>query len=236
MNKICGIYMITSPTGKVYIGQSYNIRLRFAVHKSRSKLKKFGCKLYSSFEAHGFERHLFEIVQEFPPDTSKDVLTRYEQFYLDQYKSAGVEVLNIKELVDSSRGVKHSDETKRKVIAALTGRICSPETRKKISESQIGKIIPRDQVEKANAKKRGRKHTEEHRIKCALARTGLKRSEQACLNISNSLKGKIRSEESKRKQSESLKLNPVRYWLGKKLPEEVIRKREETRKRNRHGV
>lgn len=234
--KVCGIYRIESPSGKVYIGQSYDIYNRFKVHKSRAKLKKHKCKLYSSFEKYGFENHLFSIAHQLPKDVTKDILTSYEQIYFDQYKCAGVDLLNLKEIVNSSKGIKHSDETRIKVVAALTGRVCSPETRRKISEAQIGKIIPRDQVERANIKKRGRKMTYEQKINSIKARTGLKRSVQACINISNSLKGKVRSEESKMRQSESLKLNPRRYWLGKKLPEEVIKKRQETRKRNANAI
>ena len=34
MNKICGIYKITSPTGKIYIGQSANIKSRITNYKN----------------------------------------------------------------------------------------------------------------------------------------------------------------------------------------------------------
>ena len=40
-----GIYKITSPSGKIYIGQSSNIERRMIEHKYRSKTKNL--KLYS---------------------------------------------------------------------------------------------------------------------------------------------------------------------------------------------
>ncbi len=57
---ICGIYKIISPSDKVYIGQSINVRKRFWMYK------KMYCnsqsKLYSSFVSHGVENHIFEII------------------------------------------------------------------------------------------------------------------------------------------------------------------------------
>ena len=62
MNKVCGIYKITSPTNKVYIGQSTNSLFRFGAYK------RLNCKkqtyLYNSFLKHGVENHTFEIIEE----------------------------------------------------------------------------------------------------------------------------------------------------------------------------
>ena len=56
-----GIYKITSPSGKVYIGQSRNIKNR------KWRYKRLDCKsqvkLYSSFKKYGFDKHKFEIIQ-----------------------------------------------------------------------------------------------------------------------------------------------------------------------------
>jgi hypothetical protein len=40
MSKICGIYKITSPSGKVYIGQSVDIKRRFTTYKILNKSKR----------------------------------------------------------------------------------------------------------------------------------------------------------------------------------------------------
>ena len=56
-----GIYKITSPKGRVYIGQSIDILYRF------KKYKQMQCKgqvrLYNSFLKHNVENHLFEIAK-----------------------------------------------------------------------------------------------------------------------------------------------------------------------------
>jgi group I intron endonuclease len=61
-NKIIGVYKIISPSGKVYIGQSRDIKKRL------SKYKRLDCKeqpkLYRSFIKYGIETHIFETIEE----------------------------------------------------------------------------------------------------------------------------------------------------------------------------
>lgn len=57
-----GIYKITNPQGKVYIGQSVNIPMRWVSHRSRKGRVGKG-KLQCSFRKHGHENHTFEIVE-----------------------------------------------------------------------------------------------------------------------------------------------------------------------------
>jgi len=58
-----GIYKITSPTGKVYIGQSINIEKRFEHYKYVNSIKGQP-KLYYSFKKYGYKNHIFEILEE----------------------------------------------------------------------------------------------------------------------------------------------------------------------------
>lgn len=55
-----GIYKITSPTGKVYIGQSYDIPKRL------SQYKNLHCKdqqrIYNSLMKHGVDAHSFGVL------------------------------------------------------------------------------------------------------------------------------------------------------------------------------
>ena len=58
---ITGIYKITSPSGKVYVGQSKNILSRWY------KYSKMNCEkqtvLYRSLKKYGFENHSFDILE-----------------------------------------------------------------------------------------------------------------------------------------------------------------------------
>ena len=57
-----GIYKITNPNGRIYIGQSTNIEIRW------SKYKKLQCadqpSLYNSLKKYSPEDHIFEIIEE----------------------------------------------------------------------------------------------------------------------------------------------------------------------------
>ena len=87
-----GIYKITSPSNKIYIGQSLNIEKRFYDYK-----KLFNCKgqhyLYRSFLKYGIENHTFEVIHELPLDVEQKILDKYEVLYWQQYKDLGFEML-----------------------------------------------------------------------------------------------------------------------------------------------
>lgn len=59
--KICGIYKITSPSGRFYIGQSKDIKSRWRSYKKYNPNQKL---LHRSFLKYGFENHKFEIIEE----------------------------------------------------------------------------------------------------------------------------------------------------------------------------
>ena len=52
-----GIYKITSPTNKIYIGQSIDIENRFTKYKSLDC--KNQVRLYNSLKKYGFDKHKF---------------------------------------------------------------------------------------------------------------------------------------------------------------------------------
>ena len=61
MKKIIGIYKITSPTNRIYIGSSNDIYNRWCSYKN---LKcKSQTKLYNSLLKYGAENHIFEIIE-----------------------------------------------------------------------------------------------------------------------------------------------------------------------------
>lgn len=57
-----GIYKITNPDKKVYIGRSQNVFKRFRCYKSTGG--KGQPNLYESFSKHGIENHIFEVICE----------------------------------------------------------------------------------------------------------------------------------------------------------------------------
>lgn len=125
--KIIGIYKITSPSNKVYIGQSWHIKKRFTDYKGNyCKGQK---KLWASFKKYDRKNHKFEIVHELPSDISQEQLTNYEQFYMDMYRAVNIELMNLKE---AGAYGKHTAETKEKIRLTSTGRLHSEETKLKM--------------------------------------------------------------------------------------------------------
>ena len=112
-----GIYKITNPTGKVYIGQSWDLIARKSFYK---RLKCYHQPaLYRSLLKYGWDNHRFEVVHELPKDVAQSTLNEYEILYWQQYKDCSVELLNTK--YPGSNG-KHADETKQKISAKRIGK------------------------------------------------------------------------------------------------------------------
>lgn len=218
-----GIYKITSPSGKVYIGQSNCIQKRLSNYKSVTPIK---CQriLYHSLLKYGFENHVFEVIHELPEDVDQETMTRYEQLYLDQYLALGFTMLN------------------SKLEAGARGRL-SEESRKRIGEKHRGKTIPLDQrirhsemMRGRPSKTKGRKHTEEvkQRIKAkrALQKNVVGRPKgnipwnkgKVGVQDMSYRKGKPLPEETKEKIRQKL--------LGSRLSPETIAKRTATLKKN----
>ena len=182
MNKVCGIYKITSPTNKVYIGQSTNILFRFGAYK------RLNCKkqtyLYNPFLKHGVENHTFEIIEE----CSIDILNEREVYYVELY-----DTFNSKNGLNLMGGggntAVRSEETKAKIREARKGM--KPNLGKKHSEETKKKLSI---LNKGNINSKGIKLSEEHKKKISESMKGKK----------NSL-GKKHSEESKVKMSEAHK-------------------------------
>lgn len=137
-----GVYKITSPTGRVYIGSSVNIEHRFCFYKNL--LCKSQSKLYRSFKKYGVENHKFEIVEE----CTLDNLRERELYYGNLY-----------EVLDSKKGLNcrlpktgesftyMSEETKRKIGEAnkkkQTGHVYGfyyKSLSKKLTEEQVKEV------------------------------------------------------------------------------------------------
>lgn len=84
--KTSGIYKITSPSGKIYIGQTNNIQDRVRRYKhSYCKGQRY---LYSSIEKYGWDSHKFEVLEECP---ICDLNTK-ESYYIGIYNSTNREI------------------------------------------------------------------------------------------------------------------------------------------------
>ena len=112
---ICGIYRITSPTRRIYIGLSENCFQRMGLYKRGS------CKqqviVYRSIKKHGWDAHKFEIIHVCHPSELNYWEIYYSKLYNSHHPRYG---MNIREC-GGNRG-KHSEKSKKKISAKLKGR------------------------------------------------------------------------------------------------------------------
>ena len=81
---MCGVYLITSPSGKTYVGSSIDIRRRWYEHHWRMKFGQSSSpQLDRAYAKHGL-RLRFEVIEECAPE---DLRAR-EQYYLDTLNPA----------------------------------------------------------------------------------------------------------------------------------------------------
>lgn len=80
--KTCGIYKITSPTGRIYIGQSTQIEFRWIQYKYYERQNE-SILINNSIKKHGYENHIFEIIE----ICEKQNLDEKEIYWIDFYKS-----------------------------------------------------------------------------------------------------------------------------------------------------
>lgn len=133
MDKICGIYKITSPSGKVYIGQSSNIKRRFYCYFVINNCD-FQIRLKRSLIKYKPENHIFEIIEE----CDINLLNERERYWQEYYDVLGEKGLNCVLTATDTKNKLLSNETKLKLSNAHKGKIVSFETREKMSKVRTG--------------------------------------------------------------------------------------------------
>ena len=151
-----GIYKITSPSGRIYIGQSVDLEKR-----EREYSKNHNCKnqrrLYASLIKYSFSKHIFEVVEQ----CSEDQLNVRERRWQDFYDVLSEEGLNCKLTGTKDCRVIHSEETKRRISEAKKGVPRTEETNRKISEARKGVSRTQETREKISEGNKGKRLSEE---------------------------------------------------------------------------
>lgn len=157
MANITGIYKITSPSGKIYIGQSIDIKRRFSNYRTAKKCSG-QVRLFRSFFKHGVKNHVFEIVEE----CKTEQLNNRERFWQDAYECIGKKGLNIRLTTSDTKSGRITQEHKNKIGEASRGKVVSFDSRKRMSEAQKRKY-----QEGYTHPWVGRKHSQKAKLKMA---------------------------------------------------------------------
>ena len=166
-----GIYKLTNPKGKIYIGQSTNIQDRW--DKGHKHHIGSGKKLTNSIKKYGWENHKKDVIEECLVEDLDSKETYWIDFY-DSYKKG------LNSTTKGGYSGYRDDEWKRKHHMGLKGRKGywegkkNPNHSKWLKENGSGLSYERTQEHKDNLSKKytGRKLSKETREKISRNKTG----------------------------------------------------------------
>jgi len=178
------IYKITSPSNKIYIGQTIDIDIR------KNKYKYLNCKnqtrLYRSLLKYGWENHVFEIIE------------TIETNDINQLNSLEIEWISKLDCFNTGLNCTLGGH-------GTSGRKCSKETKLKMRNSQLGKKQSIETIAKRVVNLVGKKRDNTFKEKLRKAHTGKILSEETKEKIRKHNIGKVLTEEHRQKITEGLK-------------------------------
>ena len=149
-----GIYKVTSPSGRVYIGQSVDVKHRFYEYSLISNCQS-QIKLFNSLKKYGVNGHKFEVLEE----CGVGNLNERERYYQDYYNvlDGG---LNCKLTTTSDKSGKNSLESNIKRSKTMKGvkRVPRPDVVERNKIVHSGKTITKEHREAISKKLKGKPH------------------------------------------------------------------------------
>lgn len=146
------IYKITNPSGKIYVGKTYDLRKRINCHKCSAKKNK-NIILYNSIKKYGWGNHKLEVIE----DLEDELLNEREIYWikeLDTYRHDNPNGMNMTKGGDGQRSTWMQNEKRRKAQSELYSKEGNPFYGKKHTE-ETKKIL----AEKASKRQRERNAT-----------------------------------------------------------------------------
>jgi group I intron endonuclease len=199
MNFDCGVYTITSPSGKHYVGSTNSFRVRWRYHRWLLRTGRHHCPgLQRAADKYGVDSLRFEKVAFVPVE---ELLAR-EQEQMDARGLANL--YNANPEATGCTGRKLSEQHRARIAAAHLGKTGTPwteEQRAKAIASMTGKTRTQEQCAAIGARFRGKPLSEEHKAKLRAAKLGRKLSDTHKAKIGAAGKGRKQSDETKQKIS-----------------------------------
>jgi len=112
------IYKITSPSGKIYIGKTFNFKKRINRYKNLECINQV--KIYHSILKHGWDSHKFEVIEE----VNSCYINKREKYWIKYYGSFNTKIgLNLTMGGEGTCGHRHSEYSKNVMSIKKKGRI-----------------------------------------------------------------------------------------------------------------
>jgi group I intron endonuclease len=140
------IYIITSPSGKQYVGQAVcyysngkkaGYKGRWKGHVYESKENKNGCTaLNNAIQKYGHEKFEIKLLEEI----NTDKLDEREEYWIKELKTLSPNGYNL--TTKGGKGYRHNDETKEKMSKSNIGKNIGKNTEKKQRKKEQDKDLP----------------------------------------------------------------------------------------------
>lgn len=231
---VCGIYKITSPSDKIYIGQSENIYRRWKLYKGgyinsiKTYKGSYPQHLFNSIKKYGAADHRFEILQE----CESDMLNKLEMYWIcffNSYKTP--HGMNCTIGGDGVKGYEWSNDARLKQSIKLKGKI-PWNAGLKLTTEHIEKSV--DGVKKAWARRKASpEYYSEEKINSRKPKTGTDFSiirKEMWKRMKSNEKYETKEEKERRSLIATLREKNKREKGVKKSEETINRHREATRK------
>jgi group I intron endonuclease len=174
-----GIYKITSPSGKIYIGQTTNFSKRKSYYKNGAK--PYQVRIYNSLEKYGYDAHTIEFIEECLVEN----LNKRERHWQEFYNVIGDNGLNCRLTATDDKSGFLSESSKNKLSIAKKKVVIDGEWREKFAYDWSGKNHSEETKRKMSDSAKGKKKTVEHISKLPQNQKGYKskpRSQEFRLN------------------------------------------------------
>ena len=113
---ISGIYSITSPEGKVYIGLSKDIKRRWKQYKHKNHSNQGYIK--QSIKQHGYDKHRFDILERCDCADLYDKEVDYKRKFIDEY---GWDKVLFMKIYDKGKSKYKNPETRARLGGGIVG-------------------------------------------------------------------------------------------------------------------
>ena len=158
-----GIYKITNPNGKIYVGQSINIENRLKQHRFGHDGKK--TRIYNSIKKYGWDSHTIDILEECEIELLNE-RERYWQEYFNSFEKG----LNAMLTETSAKRREFGEDSKKNLKSSK--KVYSNEGLQSLKEKLSGKNNPfygkthsKEVLEKIIQANKGKKVSEETKKK-----------------------------------------------------------------------
>ena len=201
------IYKYTSPSNKVYIGQTIHERARYMIHKRAEGDTKF----HRAIKKYGFENFTYEVIFTIYNEDRKRIkekLDFMERYYIRKYDSFK-NGYNMTLGGDGGAGTKRTEEFKKMMSDKMRENNpawnMTDEWKQHIGESQKGKVISDKQKQLTSERMKNNNPMKNPDVaaKSAAAKKGKHLSEEHKKKISACQKGNIVTYETKIKMKEN---------------------------------